>query len=121
MLQTLIQDYFQSCVRKMHVIASVYFANHQLVNVAKSPKTFSKMDTKGRIWCKSWVADRNPWRFRACELNANNAIFDTQHNHHLHITVSRLKLLTHIHTHAKHTTAYTHSTHTQHTHSKHNV
>ena len=121
MLQTLIQDYFQSCVRKMHVIASVYFANHQLVNVAKSPKTFSKMDTKGRTWCKSWVADRNPWRFRACELNVNNAIFDTQHNHHLHITVSRLKLLTHIHTHAKHTTAYTHSTHTQHTHSKHNV
>ena len=47
MLQTLIQDYFQSCVRKMHVIASVYFANHQLVNVAKSPKTFGTWTQKG--------------------------------------------------------------------------
>ena len=56
------------------------------------PKPLAKWTQKGEYGANHGLRTVTLGGVRGCELNANNAIFDTQHNHHLHITVSRLKL-----------------------------
>ena len=92
---------------KIHFLASVYVAYHHLVKVAKSPKTVGS--TKGRIWCKSWVGDRNPRWFRACgEVWAECKQCDIWHTtkppppHH-RFTPQTVNTHTHTQKHRKHT------------------
>ena len=65
------------------------------------PKLLAKWTQKGEYGANHGLRTVTLGGVRGCELNANNVIFDTQHNHHLHITVSHLKLLAHTRTHAQ--------------------